>query len=537
VQDWISELVLKRNAQRSNVFIVETVDPQRIRQFREILRNGGLKNLTKRDYNHINYDVQRGAVTDSSGTPVNLDPMQPLVAQLDSRLKQSPTVLTVSYVFTEAHANAVSDMLAAWSHDEDLYAQKSTVVVFTSSAMLFSESLRRLCHTITITPSTAQERRALLERLAGNLAEAFKQKYSKPITVQVDEDLVQASSGLTLHDVETAALESFYTTRKFDVQVFTEYKVQLLRNYGIEYVFPSRGFESVGGYHLLKRYIQMRIIRLLRDPEKARHYGLTVPRGILLYGYPGTGKTYIAKAMAKEVGLPMLKISPADFLRGIVGESEARVRQITRLIDSLSPVLCFIDEYDQLALNRSGQFIGDSGVSRRVQNMLLDWLGDENRRSFVVGATNLVEQIDPAFIRTGRIDKVVLVLPPDTTARLEILKVHTSVVRKVPVKDVDYADLAERTFMWTGAELERLVLDAAALAMDEDSEYVTQRHFDEALDLIEINVQERSRRIQQMIQTARDLENVDKAFLKEAVEEFVAGAAGSGRIEGFLEAL
>ena len=232
----------------------------------------------------------------------------------------------------------------------------------------------------------------------------------------------------------------------------------------------------------------------------------------------------------------MLKISPADFLRGIVGESEARVRQITKLIESLSPVICFIDEYDQLALKRSSADL-DSGVSRRVQNMLLDWLGDENRRSFLIGATNLIEQIDPAFIRTGRIDKVVLVLPPDTQARLEILKVHTSVIRKVPVKDVDFMDLAKRTWMWTGAELERLVLDAAHLAMDEESEYVTQRHFEEALGFIEVNIQTRSQRIQEMIQKAKQLENIDRAFLHEAVDEFARSAPEAGRIESFLEAI
>jgi len=535
LQDWISELALKRNAQRSNCFIIETFDPQRIVQFKEAVRNG-LGNLLKREYAVLLYDLQRNSLTDFDEQQAQLDPLQPLTVQLDVRIKQMPTMLIISYAFTEAHANMIQDLLAAWAHDEELYKLKSTVVVFTSSAGIFSESLRRLCYTIQVIPSTPTERRMLLERLAGELSKGFEQKYGKPIKIKVDEDLVQAASGLTLHDLETAALESFYTTRKFDVSVFTEYKVQLLRNYGIEYVVPSRGFESVGGYHLLKRYVQSRIIRLLREPENAKHYGLTVPRGILLYGLPGCGKTFFAKAMAKEVSLPMLKISPADFLRGIVGQSESRVRQIVRLIESLSPVLVFIDEYDQLALKRSSADL-DSGVSRRVQNMLLDWLGDENRRSFLIGATNLVEQIDPAFIRTGRIDKVVLVLPPDTQARLEILKVHTGVIRKAPVKDVDFEDLAKKTWMMTGAELERLVLDAAHLAMDEDSEYVTQRHFDEALDLIEINVQERSKRIQEMIQKAKQLENIDKAFLREAVEEFVHSAPEAGRIESFLEAI
>ena len=268
LQGWIGELALKRNAQRSNCFIAETADPRRISQFREAVRNG-LGRLLKKEYLILYYDLQRSSLTDFDGQRVPLDPLQPL-AQLDAKIKQAPTILIISYVFTEAHANGISDLLAAWAHDEDLYRLKSTVVVFTSSAALFSESLRRMCYTISITPSTPQERRTLLLQLAGELSKGFEQKYGKPIRIKVDEDLVQATSGLTLHDLETAALESFYKTRKFDVQVFTEYKVQLLRNYGIEYVVPSRGFESVGGYHLLKRYVQQRIIRLLRELERLR---------------------------------------------------------------------------------------------------------------------------------------------------------------------------------------------------------------------------------------------------------------------------
>jgi len=536
--NWIEELVLKRNAQRSNCYIIETFDPRRIEQFRDLLESGKFDELVRTKYVRLlEYDLQRGRILDlKDKAPLRTSPMGSPIDNIREQLADVSTVLTIKYVFNESHANMISEMLVAWAHDEDLYTHKSTVVVFTSSASLFSESVRRFVHTITINPSTPEERREVLKRLVKELSAAFEQKYGKKLRLKVNEDLIQATSGLTLHDVETAALESFYTTRKFDVKTFTNYKTQLLKNYGIEYITPKRGFESVGGYRLLKSYVRKRIIALLRHPEKAKYYGLTAPRGILLYGYTGTGKTWFAKAMAKEIGLPMLKISPADFLRGIVGETEARIRQLTQLMESLAPIVIFLDEYDQLAMSRAGQFIGDSGVSRRMQNMLLDWLGDENRKSFIIGATNFVEQCDQAFLRTGRIDKIVLVLPPDFEARKEILKVHVDVVRKVPV-DINLTRIAERTFMWTGAEIERLVLDASALAMDEDSKYVTQEHFEEALSLIDVNVRERETRINEMISTAKKLENVDTAFLKEAVKEFVAGEKDKSRIKKFMEAI
>jgi len=537
--NWIEDLVLKRRAQRSNAYIVESVDPRRVQQFLQLLKSGKFGELVKVSYERLLvYDLQRNSLVDlMTGTPLNLDPMSSLVSQLDVELQSRPAVLVVNYVFMQSHADMLSNMLAAWSHDEKLYKNKSTVVVFTSSATLFSDSLRRLIHTITIVPSTAEERRVLLVERARELSEAFEVKYGKKLRVRVTEEIVEATSGLTLHDVETAALESFFINRRFDVATFTDYKIQLLKNYGMEYVIPSRGFESVGGYHLLKRYVQSRVIALLRNPDKAKYYGLSVPRGILLYGYPGSGKSWFTKCLAKEIGLPMLKLSPADLLRGIVGETEARVRQLTQLMESLAPIVIFLDEYDQLAMSRGQQFIGDSGVSRRMQNMLLDWLGDERRRSFVVGATNYVEACDFAFLRVGRIDKIILVLPPDLKAREEILKVHTSVVRKVPVRDVDFAALAERTPFWTGAELERLVLDAAANAMDVGREYVMQGDFDEALSLTEVNIQERLKRVREMVGIAKRLENVDTAFLKAAVEEFVATEKDKSRIEGLMEAL
>ncbi|MCX8205545.1 MAG: ATP-binding protein [Candidatus Nezhaarchaeota archaeon] len=371
--------------------------------------------------------------------------------------------------------------------------------------------------------------------LANDISEALKRS-NVDLKLDVDADLIQASSGLTLHDVETAALESFYTTKRFTVEKFTEYKIKILREMGLQYVQPSRGFESVGGYEYLKKYIVNRVIKPLRDPESARRYGLSVPKGILLYGPPGTGKTWFGKALAKEVGLPMVILSPADLLRGIVGETEARVRQITTIVESLAPVVVFIDEFDQLTMGREHVMSTDSGVTRRMTNMLLEWLGREDRRAFIVGATNFVEHIDPAFLRPGSLDEVIPVLPPDVAAREEILRVHMNIVRKVPTEDsVNLRMLAERTYAWTGAELEKLVLEAASLAMEQSAQAVTQEHFAEAMSTIEVNIQEREQKLKMMVQKLKRLENVNQSFLKHALA-FYTRAEGEDRVRGILEA-
>ena len=540
--NWIEELVLKRNAQRSNCYIIETVDPRRVAEFKEILGSGKFGELVKTDYVRLlDYDIQRGEIVDlKDKAPLRTDPMSSPISQIGQLLADAPTVLTVKYVYNESHANMISEMLVAWSHDEELYNHKSTVVVFTSSASLFSESVRRFVHTISVEPSTPEERRAILRKIAEDLSVAFEEKYGRKLRLRINEDLIQATSGLTLHDVESAALESFYTTRKFDVKVFTSYKVQLLRNYGIRYVLPKRGFETIGGYDLLKNYVKDYIIDVLRNPEEAEYYGISIPKGIILAGFHGCGKTFFARAMAKEVGLPMVEMSSATFLRGIVGETERRVQEITGIVESLAPVIVFIDEIDEIALRRDQTMITDSGVRRSMQNLLMRWLGDEERKSFIVGATNLIETVDPAFIRAGRIDDIVLILPPDRKAREEILNIHTNVLRKVPLdSSVDFSRIADKTFMWTGAELEKLVLFSARLAKARKAKKVSQEHFEETMKMFSVGVDVTARKqaVQRTIQVMKKLENVNYGFLKEALRVFIDEERDKSRVKGLMETL
>ncbi|MEM3147103.1 MAG: ATP-binding protein, partial [Archaeoglobaceae archaeon] len=338
------------------------------------------------------------------------------------------------------------------------------------------------------------------------------------------------------HDIKTAFFESCIKARNIEVSVFTDYKIKILRDHGLFYVEPSRGFESVGGYDYLKSYIRQRIINVIKNPERASALGLRIPRGLLLYGPPGCGKTFFAKAFAKELNLPMITLSPADLLRGIVGETEARTRQLVALIESLAPIIVFIDEFDQLAIGRDRAFMGDSGVSRRMQNMLLEWLGDEKRKAFIVGATNFVGSLDPAFIRPGRIDEIVLMLYPDAEARKQIINVQMNVLRKIPAKDINLEEISSKTFLFSGAELEKLVIETASRAFIKNRDYVTQEDFDEALGIFKINTDERLKRIQQMISEIQTLESVNQAFLQESLKS-ITRLETDTRLKSVLEKL
>jgi len=538
---WIQDFVIKRKSQRTNCFIIETEDPKRVSQFEKNAKNGKFREWIfggKFDFDRIlTFDIQRGKIYDlKTDAELPRDPTKSLMDEFDGYLQHQRSLITVKYVTVDRHAEMLTDWLTACAYDEQVFEKLSTIVVFTSNARLFSDTTRRFVHTIMVNPSTPEERKAILEDVVAKIQRLVEGAFDKKISLKISDEIIQSSSGLTLHDVETAAIESFIMHRKFTVEHFSNYKIELLKQKDVRYVIPERGFESVGGYNYLKQYIQNNIIKVLRNPDIARHYGLRIPRGIILYGTPGCGKTFLAKALAKEVGLAMIEVSSATFMRGIVGETESRVTQLTQLIESLSPIIVFIDEIDEIALRRDQALVTDSGVRRSMQNLLMKWLGDEKRQSFIVGATNLLESCDPAFYRAGRIDEAILVLPPDLEARKQILQIHTSVLRKVPLdKNVNLDNIAEKTFLFTGGELEKLVLDASRTAMKEESETVKQEHFETVLEGTKINVKERQDRVKQMVSTMEKLEIVNQAFLSEALKLFAKAEKDEGRLKGFLE--
>lgn len=536
---WLDLFKIKRYANVSNVFIVETADFKRIDQFIEFAKSFELKPsvqqmaqerlgvLVKNPQLFV-VNIQRGSIEEfdrqkNRFVPAQAQQQHQLVggvnlARIYELLRSRPAFVVIKYVYSKRHADLLSDFIVDVAQDPELFMLSSTVIVFTYSASLFDNAVLKVAFSIEVEPSYPDERKALLEYIASEWALIKKTRGLDVEPQQISEELVNASAGLTLHEIEVAATESLHTRGRIDVTVFTEYKIKVLRDMGLQYIVPRRGFESVGGYGYLKRYIMGRVVTPLREPERAARYGISIPRGVILYGPPGTGKSWFAKALAKELGLPMISLSPADFLRGIVGETEARVRQVARIIESMAPVVVFIDEIDQLALRRDAVAITDSGVSRRMTNMILEWLGSEDRRSFVVGATNHIESIDPAFLRPGRIDEVIPVFYPDYEARKEIIRIHTEVIRKIPLaEDVNIDALASATYLWTGAEIEKMILEAARQAFVEKSENVAMKHFEAAINGMRIEREQRLRKIEEIKTKMQTLEIVNQALLEEAV--------------------
>ncbi|MCC6045542.1 MAG: CDC48 family AAA ATPase [Ignisphaera sp.] len=228
---------------------------------------------------------------------------------------------------------------------------------------------------------------------------------------------------------------------------------------------PEIHWDDIGGLDLVKQQLREAVEWPIKYPHIFEQMGIRPPKGILLYGPPGCGKTLLAKAAATESGANFIAVKGPEVLSKWVGESEKAIREIFKRARKAAPAIIFFDEIDAIAPVRGHDV---SGVTDRIVNQLLTEMdGIEALRGVVViGATNRPDLLDPALLRPGRFDRIIYVPPPDLKARYEILKIHT---RKIPLaEDVDLVELSRKTEGYSGADLEALVREAVMLALRED---------------------------------------------------------------------
>ncbi|MFB6144158.1 MAG: CDC48 family AAA ATPase, partial [Candidatus Nanohaloarchaea archaeon] len=245
---------------------------------------------------------------------------------------------------------------------------------------------------------------------------------------------------------------------------------------------PKMNWEDVGGLNDTKEKLREMVEWPQKYPERFERMGIDVPKGILLYGLPGTGKTLLAKAVANEANANFISINGPEIFSKYVGESEEAIREVFQKARQVAPCIVFIDEIDSIATKRGSRM--DSGVGDRVVNQLLTELdGVESLEGVtVIAATNRPDMIDPAILRPGRIDRSIEVEVPTAEARKKIFEVHT---RDMPLADdVDLEELAEEAEGFVGSDIESICREAGMIALreDEDSEEVTMEHFMDAME-------------------------------------------------------
>jgi transitional endoplasmic reticulum ATPase len=249
---------------------------------------------------------------------------------------------------------------------------------------------------------------------------------------------------------------------------------------------PEMDFDDVGGMSGLKQTLTDKVIDPLERPELYEEYDLGVVNGILLHGPPGTGKTYITEALAGKLGYNFIDVTPSDLTSSLVGQAADNVADLFEVARDNQPCLVFIDEIDAVASARSGG-AQKTQSERQMVNQLLEELTEiQSEDVVVVGATNLLEEVDDAIKRSGRFDERIEVPPPDATAREAILRVHLR-DRPVLTEEIDFDRVRDRTEGYSASDMELIATNAARQALQqardqEEIQPVTQAHIEAAVE-------------------------------------------------------
>lgn len=537
--DWIDEIRIRRRTLFSNCILVETEDQQRIEEIlfecvsstkkkrlplasddpetREswyILDGwkGLLEVMETPDKDFISKAVHGMDASSIGGIDTKLK-------KVEEKLLEGNKVMVIQNLYNPSEM--MNSALLSWASDDKIRTADSTILLFLPDRNILSDRVWKRMNIIKPPRSTPEERTDMLINIqAGLLVDDGEGE-----GIIFDDKLhaiVALTAGMTKDQLEASAVESIIRYNELNGECIAAAKARILANNPVLQVIerPKFGFEGVGGYQEVKELINNYVVLPMERLDLARKYDVTKPRGIIFFGAPGTGKTLFVNSMAKEMNMSVLKLQMEHVLGKYVGESEKSMRQVFDLADAMSPTILFIDEIDRFS--KRNMATGDnagSHVERELFSMLLEKLGDEKREWFFAGATNIVDALDPALIRTGRVDSVVPIPYPDKNARSKIFDIHARLKRKPPLaRDVDSDIIAERTRLWTGSDIEQLVVRTTnfvlkeAIQNNDNDRKVTMEDFNQIIDSFNIDTKKNEKLQEKIKQQAIEYTN-DKRLI------------------------
>jgi SpoVK/Ycf46/Vps4 family AAA+-type ATPase len=284
------------------------------------------------------------------------------------------------------------------------------------------------------------------------------------------ERVVEGALGLTLVEAENVFAKSAVRTHTFDLETILEEKKQIIRKSGLlEYYEHREEFSDVGGMEVLKDWL---IKRRNAFGTRARDFGLPLPKGILLIGVPGTGKSLTAKAVGALWQMPLLRLDVGKIFAGLVGSSEENVRMVIKTAEAIAPAILWIDELEKGFSGTQSSGSTDGGTTSRVFGTFITWLQEKTTPVFVIATANNVHQLPPELLRKGRFDEIFFCDLPDREDRRQILDIHLRKKQRDPGQ-FDMDRLVDATVDYSGAELEQAVIAALYDAFDTGNDLTT----------------------------------------------------------------
>ena len=344
-------------------------------------------------------------------------------------------------------------------------------VVLTSDGVDLPGPLREIAARVALPGPGDEEFRDLVAQIVRDLS--VRQHVTVDLSREEMNTLVKHLSGLTLLEAEKiltkAIIEDSALTSK-DIHHVIEAKRSVVEREGLlEYYPVETTMSSVADLTALKAWLAKRKA-VVKAPERAQQFGLTFPKGVLLLGIPGCGKSLSAKAVSTEWELPLLKLDPSNLYNKYVGESEGNFKRAMRAAEHMAPVVLWIDELEKaFATGGSGE---DGGVSQRILGSFLSWMQDRRGDVFVVATANDIQSLPPEFLRKGRFDEIFFVDLPDRATRQEVFRIHLD-ARGHDAETFDLDGLGVETDGYSGSEIEEVVVSALYTAFANETELDT----------------------------------------------------------------
>ena len=353
-----------------------------------------------------------------------------------------------------------------------MFEARRGALVIVGTHVKLPDALRHSATFFKLPAPSYDDYRVIVERMIRE--HSARMKVTVELTPQERTRLIQNLHGLTLREAEkiiTRQIVEDGSLRARDIEGVVAAKRQVVQQDGLLEFYPAEhGLNQVAGLKGLKEWLVKRRT-VVTDAERAVSFGLRFPKGILLLGVPGCGKSMCAKAVATEWGLPLLKLDPANLYDKYIGDSEKNFKRALQTAERMAPVILWIDELEK-AFAQGGDE-ADGGVSRRVFGSFLAWLQDRRGDVFVVATSNDVSKLPPEFIRKGRFDEVFFVDLPTPAVRASIFDIHLA-RRKQKVADFDLQMLAQASDGFSGAEIEESVVAGLFAAFSANTPLSTQ---------------------------------------------------------------